>query len=115
MSDNIMENIEGAAGQPFHVNIVDNVMHIAPAEAGIAIFAALTKGNESEEAAWQEADQLAKALEQARDDNARLRDLFESVHPTLVELGQTELADLLMREVYPIYGVDADGTETRIG
>lgn len=116
MSDeqNMLENIAEYTGEPFSVNIVDNTMQIRPAEAGIAIFAALTRQDEREQAAWEEADRIARTLEEVREDNARLRDLFEMVHPVLVELGQEELAEELLRTVYPVYGVNADGSTVKV-
>ena len=100
--DNVMGPVEEAAGQPFDVAIVDGVMHITPGEAGIALFAAITQQQSREDEAWAAVEELAKKLDEVRDENAALRDLFEDLHPMLVEFGQVDLADRLMQTLYPV-------------
>jgi len=101
MSD-AMSQVEAAAGQPFEVEIVEGVMHITPGEAGIALFAAISQQQAREDEAWAVVEELAKKLDEVRDENAVLRDLFEDLHPMLVEFGQNELADRLMQTLYPV-------------
>lgn len=104
MSDekNPMDRVADVAGQPFDVRIEDGIMLISPAEAGIALFAGVSQQQEREDEAWKVVEELAQKLDAVRDENAMIRDLFEDLHPMLVEFGQTELADRLMQTLYPV-------------
>jgi len=112
---NIAEQLENVAGAPFEMRIEDNEMIIAPAEAGIALLAAVSQMNTDNSEGWTEAERLGLVVEQLRDDNAELRDLCETIHATLVELGQDDLAERVLRAVFPVSGVMDDGTVVPFG
>jgi hypothetical protein len=97
-----METVDRIAGQQLDVRIEDGVMLITPADAGIALFAGVSQQQAREDEAWKVVEELAKKLDEVRDENAEIRDLFEDLHPMLVEFGQTELADRLMQTLYPV-------------
>lgn len=100
--NNPMDNVEAVAGQAFDVRIEDGVMLLSPAEAGVALFAGISQQQAREDEAWKVVEELARKLDEVRDENAVLRDLFEDLHPMLVEFGQNELADRLMQTLYPV-------------
>jgi|688.fasta_scaffold522851_3 hypothetical protein len=102
--------LEEVAGDEFSMRIENNEMIITPAEAGVALLAAISQLNSQEDEAWQELDRLAGIIEELREDNANLRDVLETLHPMMVEFGQDEIADRLMRIAYPVAGVMDDGT-----
>lgn len=104
--DNVMDKVVTLAGQPFDVRIEDGIMLISPSEAGVMLFASVAQQQKSEEEAWTAVDEIAKKLDEVRDENAMIRDLFEDLHPMLVEFGQSELADRLMEILYPIRVID---------
>ncbi len=102
----LLSGLFEAAGMEFDVRIEDGVMLISPSEAGIMLFAFVSGKQEDEAGAWAEVDRMSKVVEEVRDENAVLRDLFEDLHPMLVDFGQKELADRMMEILYPIRGLN---------
>ena len=114
-TENIQEQLEKVADAPFSMRIENNEMIITPAEAGVSLLAAISQMHVDEDEALLDIGILETTIEQLRDANAELRDLFEYIHPTLVELGQDALADKLMNILYPVSGVMDDGTVVEFG
>lgn len=115
MSSDIENKLEEVAGESFTMRIENNEMIITPAEAGVALLAAVSQMNEDDSEGWAEAERLGMVIEDLRTENAEFRDLFEAIHPMLIDFGATEAANRLMRLVYPVYGTTEDGTTIRIG
>lgn len=107
--NNVLENAAEAIGQEFSVNIVDGVMHISPAEAGIALFAYVEMVENGYAEYEDNISRLADELMEKADDNARLRNLIEELIPTLETLGYADLVEEILRVAYPVRGVAADG------
>ena len=103
---NILDTVAEEVGQTFDVRIEDNVMLITPAEAGVAMFGVFETRAAQEDAAWAEVDRISTVLEQVRDDNAALRDLFEEVHATVLSFGFEDLATRMLQVAYPIRQVE---------
>jgi hypothetical protein len=105
--DNIAETIE----HEFNARIQDGMFIVEPAEAGIAMLAAMAAGNEAETRAWEASDELARQLEKTKQENSRYRDLLEGLSILLTELGYESRADEVERALWPVVGVLEDGTE----
>lgn len=115
MSSDIEKKLEEVAGESFTMRIENNEMIITPAEAGVALLAAVSAMNDDDSEGWKEADRLSMVIEELRTENAEFRDLFETLHPMLIDFGASETAKRLMRLVYPVYGTTEDGTTVRVG
>lgn len=111
---NPLELAEELAGQAFGATIEDNTFMIRPAEAGIALLAAITQHNEHVKAAWDAADEMADALETLRADNALLREALDSCVEWLRHAGYDKAAEEVLAVLWPVRGVFADGTEVEI-
>jgi len=105
--DDIAETIE----QEFNARIQDGMFIVEPAEAGIAMLAAMAARNEAETRAWEASDELARQLEKTKQENARYREILEGLSILLTELGYESRADEVERALWPVVGVLDDGTE----
>jgi hypothetical protein len=105
--DDIAETIE----QEFNARIQDGMFIVEPAEAGIAMLAAMAARNEAETRAWEASDELARQLEKTKHENARYREILEGLSILLTELGYESRADEVERALWPVVGVLEDGTE----
>lgn len=108
---NIIDDIEETIEQPFNMEVRDGEFVITPAEAGIAMLAALSQRNDAETLAWETTEELAKELEKYRQENARYREALEPLVILLEELGFEERAHQIERALWPVIGVLEDGTE----
>lgn len=109
---NIIEDIQELVDQPFmSVSIRDGEFIINPAEAGIALMAAVSQQNEAESRAWEAAEELARELERLRQENARFRNELEPLVILLEELGYEDRSRQIERALWPVVGVLEDGTE----
>jgi hypothetical protein len=84
---------------------------VEPAEAGIAMLAAMAAQNDAETRAWEASDELARQLEKTKQENARYRELLEGLSILLTELGYESRADEVEHALWPVTGVLDDGTE----
>jgi hypothetical protein len=107
----VFEQIAEAIDHEFSASIEDGVFKITPAEAGIAMFAALTTANDAEARAWEAADALAKQHDKLRTENAKYRAVLESLVVLLDELGFEDRSNEIERALWPVVGVLDDGTE----
>jgi hypothetical protein len=106
---NSLERTAEAIGADFTVNIVDGVMHLTPAEAGVALFAFVEMVEKGYADYEENISRLADELMEKVDDNARLRNLVEELIPTLESLGYADLVEEILKVCYPVRGIAADG------
>jgi hypothetical protein len=106
---NSLERTAEAIGADFTVNIVDGVMHLTPAEAGVALFAFVEMVEKGYADYEENISRLADELMEKADDNARLRNLVEELIPTLESLGYADLVEEILKVCYPVRGIAADG------
>jgi GAF domain-containing protein len=109
--NNPLEIAEDLAGESFQATIEDNAFVIRPAEAGIALMAALSTSEERLQAALDSADQLATALEAAREENGLFRSELEIVADILDSASHAEYVKRLNDLLWAVVGVTEDGTE----
>lgn len=111
--ETVLDRIEDSIGKSLEVLIKDNVMHITPAEAGIALFSFIEMNESNIEAYETHIDKLGDALLEKSEDNSRLRDLLEQVIPILENHGYPELVADILNTSYPVTGITADGERVR--
>lgn len=111
---NPLEKTAEAIGTEFTVNIVDGVMHLSPAEAGVALFAFVEMVEDGYADYETNISRLADELMEKADDNARLRNLVEELIPTLETLGYADLVEEILKVCYPVRGIALDGDRVRL-
>lgn len=111
---NPLEKTAEAIGTEFTVNIVDGVMHLSPAEAGVALFAFVEMVEDGYADYETNISRLADELMEKADDNARLRNLVEELIPTLETLGYADLVEEILKVCYPVSGIALDGDRVRL-
>ena len=112
MSDNeFVNSIAEEIQHDFNMRIEDNKFIMEPAEAGIALLAAMSQRNDAETRAWEAADELTRVMEKLRTENAKFRTLLESLSILLESLGYEDRANDIERTLWPVIGVLEDGTE----
>jgi hypothetical protein len=108
---NPLEMAQELADAEFSATIEDNAFVIRPAEAGIALLASITTHNTQLEDAWASADALAARLEELRAENGLFRQELENVSEILTVEGYSQYIDRINRILWPVVGINEDGTE----
>ena len=109
--NNMLNEIAEAINQAFEAVIEDGVFKITPAEAGVAMFAALANQEDEAARAWAEADILVTRLESLREENARYRAQLEHASLVLEAIGYDDKAREIDELLWPVFGILEDGTE----
>ena len=110
-NNNTLSNIAGTINHAFEAVIEDGVFKITPAEAGVAMFAALATIEADASRVEAAADALALQMEKLRDENARYRAHLEHVQLVLEAVGYDDKAAEIDHVLWPVIGVLEDGTE----
>jgi hypothetical protein len=111
---NPLQQAEELAGASFNARIENGVFMIEPAEAAIALLAAVTQHNDQNQAAWDAVDEMAARVEELREDNARLREALDGCVEWLHHAGYENAAAEVLQLLWPVRGVLEDGTEVEI-
>jgi len=111
--ETVLDRVEDAIGKSFSVEIVENVMHITPAEAGISLFGFIEMTENDYQTYERHIDRLGELLLEKSEDNARLRDVLEAVIPILENHGYPELVSDILNTSYPVVGITDDGERVR--
>ena len=106
-----LEMAQELAESNFEATIEDNAFVIRPAEAGIALLAAITNTNDQLQSAWESADKLASALEDARTANGIFRHELELVTEVLAIENYPQYVQRINNLLWAVVGVTEDGTE----
>lgn len=107
----LLDNIAETIDQEFVARIQDGVFIIEPAEAGVAMFAALAREEEAANRAWEEAEALVDKLERLREENASYREHLEKLQFLLDAIGYQDKVQEIDELLWPVVGVLEDGTE----
>jgi hypothetical protein len=109
--NNMLSDIAETINQEFTARIQDGVFIIEPAEAGVAMFAALANQEDEAARAWVEADVLVTKLEALREENASYREHLEKLQFLLDAIGYDDKVQEIDELLWPVVGVLEDGTE----
>ena len=107
----LLDNIAETIDQEFVARIQDGVFMIEPAEAGVAMFAALAREEEEASRAWAESEVLVEKLERLREENASYREHLEKLQFLLDAIGYDDKVQEIDELLWPVVGVLEDGTE----
>jgi hypothetical protein len=107
----LIDEIAETVGHDLNIRIQDGEFIVTPAEAGIAMLAAMSEQAGAEDRIWSQVDALSKQAEKLRVENAKYRDLLESLTILLEQLGYDDRAHDIERALWPVVGVLEDGTE----
>ena len=103
---NVLQEASEAIGHDFTVAIEENVMHITPADAGIALLGYIRLTEETFLDYEKNVDRLANELLDKADDNAALRGLLDNLIPVLETLGYAELVEEINNTMYRVRGIN---------
>jgi hypothetical protein len=107
----IIEQVEELAGMGLDISIEENAFVIRPAEAGIALLAAIREHDDEMSETWTAVDDMAETVEQLRAENNLFRQLLLDVVEIFDDKNMTREATIISRAVWSVKGINEDGEE----
>ena len=107
----LLEQLEEMAGMGLDISIEDGAFTIRPADAGIALLAAINAHDDEMAETWKAVDDMAKTVEELRSENSLFRQLLLDVVDVMEHSGFEREAAIISRVIWSVKGINEDGEE----